>query len=137
MPASASFMVSLDAIGDGVHLAGASSASYQMDAGFVIAYPPPLEVLNLAFTSETTLVWSPEKSVGRYNVYRGLLSSLPGGYGVCLAANVPSESLTDADVPPAGQGFFYLVTAENRLGEEGTKGHDSHGVERVNATPCP
>lgn len=136
-PASASFAVSLDAIGGAVHLAGASSTSYNVDAGFAIAYSPPGETLNLTFTSKTTLAWSPEKSVGDYNVYRGLLSSLPGGYGACLASNVPGEAITDSATPPAGEGFFYLVTAENRIEEEGTKGLDSLGVERTNATPCP
>jgi hypothetical protein len=33
--------------------------------------------------------------------------------------------------------LFYLVTGENRLGEEGTKGRTSTGAERVNPTPCP
>jgi hypothetical protein len=33
-------------------------------------------------------------------------------------------------------GFFYLVTVENRLSEEGTKGFDSGGGERTGSA-CP
>lgn len=136
-PSSGSFRLSLDAIGEALHVAGASSASYRMDAGFVIAYRPPGEALDLAWSTKTTLAWSPEPSVGSYNVYRGLVSALPGGYGACLAANLPGETATDAAIPPAGDCYFYLVTAENRIEQEGTKGHDSLGTERSNAAPCP
>jgi hypothetical protein len=34
-------------------------------------------------------------------------------------------------------GLFYLLTAENRLAEEGTIGTDSDGGERANDSPCP
>ena len=37
----------------------------------------------------------------------------------------------------AGACLFYLVTARNRLGEEGTKGYRSPGIERPNDAPCP
>ena len=35
-----------------------------------------------------------------------------------------------------GEGYFYLVTAENRLDEEGTKGFSHDGPERE-GTVCP
>ena len=38
---------------------------------------------------------------------------------------------------PAGNGYFYLVTARNRLWEEGTKGSSSAGAQRANPAPCP
>jgi hypothetical protein len=47
-----------------------------------------------------------------------------------------AAAILDA-VPDPGQGFFYLVTARNRLAEEGTKGSTSAGVPRSNAFPCP
>lgn len=134
---SASYRISLDAIGDPVAIVGLSSSSYQIDAGLVVAYPPPGEVLDLRFTSNTTLVWTPERSVGGYGVYRGLVSSLPGGYGTCLQSNLPSAQATDTATPPPGQAYFYIVTAENRLDAEGTKGHATGGIERVNPAPCP
>ncbi len=137
VPTSASFKLSLDAIGGALRVTEASSTSYRMNAGFVVAYRPPGEVLDLTWSGKTTLVWSPERSVGVYNVYRGTVSGLPGGYGSCLASNLTSATATDADIPAPGECFFYLVTAENRIGEEGTKGYDTHGTERPNPAPCP
>jgi hypothetical protein len=43
---------------------------------------------------------------------------------------------TDPASPPPDSIYFYLVTAENRLGEEGTKGYSSSGVER-HGSDCP
>ena len=132
------FAVSLDAIGDTVAGPTLTGASFQSDPGFVAAYPPPREVLNLIFQSDKqTLAWDPERSVGRYNLYRGDLSSLPGTYGSCLQAGISGESAADVTEPVPGQGFFYLVTAENRITEEGTKGFDSTPAERDNSSPCP
>jgi hypothetical protein len=136
---SASFRVTLDAIGESVVGTGLSSASFEMDGSFGAAYPPPGEVLNLRFTDATTLVWDSEKSVGVYNLYRDWLTTLSGlGYGNCEQQDLTDETATDTDTPkPAGRGFFYLVTAENRLNEEGTKGQDSSASERPNPSPCP
>jgi hypothetical protein len=136
---SASFVVSLDALGQGVLGRGLSSASYRMEGGLVSAYPPPGEVTGLFLTDTETLVWDPEPSVGHYNLYRDLLSSLSGlGYGQCEQQGLTAATATDADVPSsAGEGYFYLVTAANRLHEEGTKGWDSSAVERSNSEACP
>jgi hypothetical protein len=135
---SASYRIRLDAVGDAVTAAALSSASHRMDGGFVGDYPPPGEVRNDRFTSKTTLVWDPEGSTGTYDVYRALLSSLPGlAFGTCWQNGLTVESATDATSPGAGQGFFYLTTARNRLGEIGTKGAASSGIERANAAPCP
>ncbi len=38
---SASFRISLDAIGDAVAATGLTSASFQLDTGFLTGYPPP------------------------------------------------------------------------------------------------
>lgn len=136
--ASPSLRINLDAIGDGVLGVGLSSASHHMDGGFVDVYAPPGEVQNGRFTSKTTLIWLPEKSIGQYCVYRDAIGVLPGGgTGTCFSSGLTSETATDAASPPAGQGFFYLVTARNRLGEEGTKGYRGSGLERPNPSPCP
>jgi hypothetical protein len=84
-----------------------------------------------------TLSWDPERSVGDYDVYRDLLSSLPGNFGACLEHDVPAQTAVDVGIPGVGTGYFYLVTAENRLDEEGTKGFRSNGSERLNPAPCP
>ena len=135
---SASFRVTFDALGDGIAAFGLSGPSFHSDAGFGAAYPPPGEVLNLRFASGTTFVWDPEKSVGVYNLYRDLLSALAGlDYGQCDQYDLLGETATDGDAPPASDGYFYLVTAENRRGEEGTKGFDSSDAERPNPSACP
>ena len=92
----------------------------------------------MAFTDAQTLVWNPERSVGTYNLYRDLLSGLAGlGYGGCEQQELTGEMATDSGAVPAGDGFFYLVTAENLLAEEGTKGFLSNATERGNPSPCP
>ena len=135
---SLSYRVTLDALGDGVAGRNLVSASYRVDGSFVFGYPPPGEVHGLWFSDEQTLHWNPERSVGDYNLYRDLLSSLSGlSYGACEQHDLPDNTATDTDPVPGGDGHFYLVTAENRLEEEGTKGADSDGAERPNPNPCP
>ena len=134
---SASYRITLDAVGEGVAGGTSSSASFLMGEGFVSAYPPPGEVNDILFSNKTTFAWDPEKSVGSYNLYRDLISTLAGGFGVCHPPELLTETTTDTDVPAVGTGYFYLVTAENLLDEEGTKGFRSNGTERANLAPCP
>jgi hypothetical protein len=135
--ASTHFHIGLDAIGDGLVRSGLSSASFHADSGFLDRYVPAGEVMNLRFTNATTLQWNPEPTASRYEVYNGSLSSQPGTFGTCFASDLASQSTTDASIPSTGTGFFYLVTARNRLAEEGTKGSQSNGTERANPLPCP
>jgi hypothetical protein len=136
---STSWRVTLDAVGDGVASTALASASFRMEGGFPAGYPPPGEVHDLRVLADReTLAWDPEPSIGVYNLYRDLLSHLSGlGYGTCAQSDLEDETTGDPAVPPAADGYFYLVTAENRLREEGTKGFDSGNEERQNATPCP
>ncbi len=120
---SASFQITLDSIGDNAVAMGLSSASFQLDSGFPTAYPPPGEVEGLLLTDNVTLIWNIERSIGSYNLYRDLLGSLSAlGYGTCEQAALTVETATDVTLLTVGNGFFYLVTAENKLTEEGTKG---------------
>lgn len=134
---STNYSVTLSSIGDGLSGTGMSSIGYSMDGGFPAPYPPPSEVLNLQFTNKTSMGWNPELSVGTYSVYRGLVSGLSSGYGTCLAQGLTSTQATDTENPSAGQCFCYLVTAENRIAEEGTLGNQSNGTPRPNTAPCP
>ncbi|MCU0225170.1 MAG: hypothetical protein MUF27_14130 [Acidobacteria bacterium] len=135
---STSYRVSFDAIGDAVAGGSPSSASYRLGSGFVSWFPPPGEAKGLRFSDRTTLRWDPEPSVGTYNLYRDFVSALAGGgTGTCFVNGVSTEQASDGGSPGAGKGFFYLVTAENRLAEEGTKGKRSSGSERPNPAPCP
>jgi hypothetical protein len=131
------YRVTLDAIGDGVVATGMHGGPYVMDAGFVNTFPPPGEVSKMWFNDHDSVEWQAEKSAGAYNVYRDLMSNILGlGYGQCFDPGVPTTTDSDPGTPPAGDGWFYLVTAENRLGEEGTKGWPSSGPERE-GTVCP
>ena len=134
--ASASYRIKLDAVGDGILGVGLASASFHMDGGFVDVYPPPGEIQHFVCTSKTAMAWDPERSVGQYEAYRGPMNALSGG-GACLASPLATEIANDASAPATGQGYFYLVTARNRLGEEGTKGFRTGGLERPNPSPCP
>ncbi len=135
--ASASWKVRLDAIGDGVLGVGQASASVHLDSGFVDVYAPPGEVQNQRFTNASTMSWDPEKSIGVYEAYRGLISTLPGGFGSCYQSSLAGTTASDAGNPPLGDAWFYLVTAKNRIGEEGTKGNQTGGAARGNPSPCP
>jgi len=135
---STSYELSLVSIGEG--LAGPldlSSASYSTSLGFPSAYPAPGEVDRLTFTDEQTLAWIAEHAAGRYNLYRNTIASLPGlVYGDCEQQAIASNTTSDTDTPASGSAFFYLVTVENRLHEEGIKGYDGAGTTRMGGF-CP
>jgi hypothetical protein len=136
--AGSTYRISLDAIGGPALSSGLGSASFRLDSGFVDLYAPPGEVMNQRFSDASTLTWDAEKSVGVYEVYRGLISGLPGGgFGTCFQSSLASPMGADAANPAVGDGWFYFVTARNRLGEEGTKGTQSSGAPRPNSSPCP
>lgn len=133
-----SYRITLDAIGSGTLAADAGSTSYRVNGGLVPSYAPPSAVRGLRFTDRTTLAWQADPTVGSYNVYRDGLDALAAsGYGVCFETDVAAESAIDTDPLPFAGAFFYLVTAVNRLREEGSKGADSSATERGNPEPCP
>jgi hypothetical protein len=137
-PGSAAFRISLGSIGEPIANRTLSGASYRLDGGLIAAYPPPGEVDGLlVLVDQQTMTWSVEPGATAYNVYSGLLSSLPGGFGTCAVARVAGTTADDVTSPAPGTGLFYLVTAVNRLREEGSKGHTSSGAERANTLPCP
>jgi probable HAF family extracellular repeat protein len=100
---------------------------------------PTTEVLNLVLhgSSMTTLAWDAVPVAEWYDVSRGLLSELAtGGYGVCMAEDLPTPSTSDSASPPVADGFFYLVRAVDiDCGGNGTLGVDSQGNERFNEDP--
>ncbi|MBP7147551.1 MAG: hypothetical protein KBD01_08395 [Acidobacteria bacterium] len=136
-PSSASFRISHDAIAGSPGLATLSSASYRAEGGFVVRYSPPGEVHTVRFEDATTLTWDHEPSSGEYNLYRGALGALPFDPGACLQSGLAGPGYAEADVPLPGAGWSYLVTATNRLRQEGTKGQSSDGTPRPNPASCP
>ena len=138
---SASYSITLASIGDSVVATGLSSGSFQADVGFDVAYPPPGEVAAtcgasgdpcLVFTDSETLTWPAEPSAGVYNLYRDDTSN---GFGDCEEQDITGTTTTDTATPTAA--FFYLVTVENRLAEEGTKGFQSIATERRGGVVLP
>jgi len=135
---SAGYRITLDAIGDGVVGVGLASASFQLAGSFTAAYRPPGEVTGVRFKVKDTIRWSPEASAGTYGLYRNAFSSLASGdTGQCLEADIVLPLAAVADVPLPDAGYFFLITARNRIEEEGTKGYRSGGAERPNFAPCP
>ena len=131
-PASSGYQVTLDSIG-GAFSSTLSSPSFVLAGGFANGCRPAGEVQELGFTSDgTTLKWTAEPSASHYNLYRGLVPVFAPDFGACNQSSLPATSTTDSTEPATGQSYFYLVTAVNCLGEEGTKGG---GVP--NPSPCP
>lgn len=134
---SASYRVRLDAIGDAVSGGSSASASYRSGSGFSMRYQPPGEIENVRFQSRVALLWDNDPSAGTYNVYRDAIPTLPAGAGACLQSAIQGASYIASASPPAGTGWFFLVTAENMLGEEGTLGTGSGGIARASVASCP
>jgi hypothetical protein len=135
--ASTAFRMRVDVVGQGLVAVGSSSMSLRADQGFAAAYPMPGEARGLRFDDRQTLRWDAERSAGTYDLYRDAIESLSAGAGSCRASGIRTAEFVDAEEPPAVDGFFYLVTAENRLGDEGSKGNDAWGDPRPNPSPCP
>jgi len=136
---STSFVVTLGALGSGGEAPMMSGPTYAMEGGFVASFQPPTEVAELLFTDATTLVWAPEGSVGDYALYSGMVAvPFDSEYGTCSQPppQITATTATVTSIPPPGGALFFLVSARNRLGEEGIKGLNSNGVIRANTAPC-
>jgi hypothetical protein len=82
------------------------------------------------------LSWTPAPRADLYDLSRGLLSQLQGGYGSCLVPGLTALSYEDPAEPPAGDGFHYLVRGtDDGCGGSGSSGSDSEG--RPRPSPCP
>ena len=75
-----------------------------------------------------------------YHVYRAPLSTLSySAFGTCEDESDAIRTdtvLTDRDLPPAGDGFYYRITTEDGVGEEFTLGVGTC-AERSNFSACP
>ena len=101
----------------------------------------PGEVLNLRWElDDFRLVWDVEPSAVEYHVYRDLVSTLSfQDFGNCrddLDTGRTDTELDDAEDPGIGTAFYYLITAEDGSGEEGTLGYATN-CERSNFGACP
>lgn len=79
----------------------------------------PLEIAGLTLEPDkTTLTWQEDGNADDYDVARGLLSDLGGManflWAECTEKRWAGTSWPDPDVPPAGDGFYYLVRGHAR-----------------------
>jgi hypothetical protein len=102
----------------------------------------PAEVPSLDVTagpaSVAHLAWSPAARADAYDLSRGSLSALRASadYGTCLAPLVVGLGFDDGDLPPAGDGWLYLVRGHDTgCGGGGSLGSSSSGTPRP--SPCP
>jgi hypothetical protein len=134
------------------------AADFNLDARLDIAGPSVNSVgimLNQggpdAFTflaDHATLVWPAVTGALSYDIYRGETSVLidgdddglpDSGYGACMTAldDDPRDTFfVDADTPSVGEGFFYLMSVIDALGDGGI-GTTSAGLPRLPEVPCP
>jgi hypothetical protein len=102
----------------------------------------PAEVIPVAVGKTGTvahLTWAAVPDAEAYSVTRGDLASRAlDQYGGCLKNGVTSGSYDDPDLPAPGQGFMYLVQAQNFDCDLGSLGYRSAEQQRfnVNANAC-
>jgi hypothetical protein len=159
-PAPRDGEVSLDDVGDAIDgfiIEGASAGDNLgasvgggfdlnadgVDDGLVGAPFADTDVTTPTNAGETYVVSPPVPDLANtYNVYRGLLSTLvPAGIVKTsdmtqLACGISTPDRDDATMPPAGNAWFYLVTAENLQGE-GPLGPAGTIPPRINDVQCP
>ncbi len=112
-----------------------------MDPGpFERANPSTALAVGLvSWQSKTRLTWSVVSGASEYHVYRDTFSTLSyAHFGTCrddLDGSRTDQEVVDAERPPQGTGFGYLISAE-AAGHEGTLG-SARCAERSNFSPCP
>jgi len=101
--------------------------------------PHPVEHVRAFKTAAATLHLSWPGEIPRqdaFSVRRGLLSALgPGSYGNCLGDGFDDLGFEDNDVPPPGDGYFYVVQEQNFECGLGSLGFGSAGAERSDGGP--
>ena len=97
--------------------------------------PAEASPLSVGRTGTTAnLSWGAVADADAYSITRGdLASKAANQYGGCLVNSLPSPSFDDTMVPAVGQGFFYLVQAQNYDCGLGSLGTTSSEQQRVNA----
>jgi len=89
----------------------------------------------LGWSSKSGLTWQRGVGAETSNVYRNIFDATFEPGWTCKAAGLAGSSYTDTQIPVAGTGYSYLVTAKNRCGES-SAGTGSDGGARV-ITACP
>lgn len=102
--------------------------------------PQEVEALRVESSSPGLIVWS-SQSGAAYDVATGLLSTLRTEMGpasaTCLADDVAlPQALDSRPNPHQGDGYYYMVRAQNACGDGGY-GTGTGGMERQPAAACP
>ncbi len=124
---------------DGNGLAEVDPGAYERANSLLL----PDEIGNARVTGAGILEWDADPGAQEYHVYRGTLSTLDyGDYGACLDGNLTETQMMDLSGPPAsGDGYFYMITADDTAGAGGAEGSLGMGAcsERTNflAVVCP
>ena len=97
--------------------------------------PAEVNPLNVAKTGTiANLTWGAVGDADAYSVTRGdLASKAVNQYGTCLTDGLSSPSYDDATMPTPGQGFYYLVQAQNHDCGLGSLGTTSSEQQRTNS----
>jgi hypothetical protein len=108
--------------------------------------PVPVEVTSVFASKDGTtavLSWDATAGAATYDLLRGSVLGWPVGstpaMETCLAGNVVSTRASDDTVPAIGDGYWYLVRADNACGSGSYGSQESQGVPaapRASAT-CP
>jgi N-acetylneuraminic acid mutarotase len=100
--------------------------------------PAEVTALSLALTGTVaTLSWTDVPDADAYAISRGDLASKGlNQYGSCLAQGILATTFDDTAVPAPGQGWFYLVQAQNYDCGLGSLGETSWEQARANVDPA-
>ncbi len=102
--------------------------------------PPEIPVVGMSGHATTTVSWSGLGGGTTYDLVSSTLSDLrvqAAAGATCLANDVAATSYGDTrSNPSSGDGYYYLIRAQNVCGNGGY-GFDSSATERVPAAGCP
>jgi hypothetical protein len=97
----------------------------------------------LEWLTKIKLGWRGDPCDRKHNVYRAqqALVDVDGNgaadsYGSCWRFDLTTPEAEELEIPAPSRVWFYLVTAENSVGE-GSLGFASNGTQRPNTGPCP
>ena len=128
---SSSYRLSRSTLGDSIAELSLSGSSFTLATDWTATLPPALEVESLRFESTSRLIWQVERSLGTYRIYRG------GPTTQSCIGQAAQTHFEDAALPSPSSAFYFLVTAVDAGGVEGSAGRSSSGSLRTPSGSCP
>jgi Lamin Tail Domain len=106
--------------------------------------PADVAAVTASKTSGAAVIaWDATDGAAAYDVLRGRVADWPVGSAPatesCLADGLTGTTTTDAGLPSPGDGYWYIVRAENACGAGGYGSQSLHGVPAAPrlSTTCP